>query len=56
MQPDADLGRSTRFGFRNVTHPGDENRSFGIPTIRNDIQKPLHKSVSDTFVMTNIMA
>lgn len=50
VQPDADLGKSNRLGYRNITHTGDENRSFGLPTIRDDVKKPQLKSVADHFV------
>eukprot|EP00331_Platyophrya_macrostoma_P007777 CAMPEP_0176430524 /NCGR_PEP_ID=MMETSP0127-20121128/14302_1 /TAXON_ID=938130 /ORGANISM="Platyophrya macrostoma, Strain WH" /LENGTH=419 /DNA_ID=CAMNT_0017812425 /DNA_START=6 /DNA_END=1265 /DNA_ORIENTATION=+ len=48
VEPDQDLGRSTKHGFRNLTKPGDDNRVFGVPTIRDDIKKPKLKSVADT--------
>jgi len=38
VQPDRDLGHSIKFGYRNAPHPGDENRIFGVPTIRSDIE------------------
>ncbi len=44
---DDDLGRSNKFGYRNVVKPGDENRIFGVPTIRSDILQPNNKSVAD---------
>ncbi len=44
---DESLGRATRFGFRNEVRPGDEQRVFGVPTIRNDIGKYSQKSVAD---------
>lgn len=44
---DVGLGKSTRFGTRNLTKPGDEDRVFGTPTIRTDIIKPVKKSVAD---------
>ncbi|KAL4491814.1 hypothetical protein ABPG72_006069 [Tetrahymena utriculariae] len=47
VQTDKDLGKTNRFGFRNVTKEGDENRVFGVPTIRNDIMKPQMKSIAD---------
>ena len=40
------LGRATKFGFRNETRPGDENRVFGVPTIRSDIQAPAKPSIA----------
>jgi len=36
-QPDSDLGKTNKYGYRNVTKSGDENRVFGVPTIRSDI-------------------
>ena len=47
MRPDDDLGTTNRHGFRNVTHEGDENRVFGVPTIRYDVPKPKQQSVAD---------
>ena len=47
LVPDRDLGKSTRFGFRNTAKDGDEYRQFGVPTIRSDIQKKDFKSVAD---------
>ncbi|KRX04848.1 hypothetical protein PPERSA_06482 [Pseudocohnilembus persalinus] len=45
--PDSDLGKTNKFGFRNTTKPGDEDRCFGVPTIRDDINKPKVRSVAD---------
>lgn len=45
--PDKDLGKTNKFGFRNTAKQGDENRVFGVPTIRDDIQKKGMKSVAD---------
>ncbi|KAM3131622.1 hypothetical protein pb186bvf_016286 [Paramecium bursaria] len=47
VQPDQDLGRATKFGFRNNPKQGDETRTFGVPTIRNDVLKKGMKSVAD---------
>ncbi|CAG9329019.1 unnamed protein product [Blepharisma stoltei] len=47
VQPDPDLGRTNRLGFRNTVKDGDEDRQFGVPTIRNDIPKKSFKSVAD---------
>jgi len=47
VQPDADLGKSTKYGNRNLAHCGDEERVFGVPTIRNDLQKTQEKSMAD---------
>ena len=44
---DPDLGRSLRHGYRNVTLPGDEERTFGVPTIRRDRVKPDRRSLAD---------
>ena len=44
---DPDLGQTNRFGFRKTPKPGDENRVFGVPTIRNDVMPPKKKSVAD---------
>lgn len=33
------LGRATKHGFKNETKRGDENRVFGVPTLRNDIHR-----------------
>ncbi|PNH00518.1 hypothetical protein TSOC_013655 [Tetrabaena socialis] len=44
--PDADLGKSLREGFRNQTKPGDQDRSFGVPTIRTDVRLPKLRSVA----------
>lgn len=41
-----DLGRATKFGFRNETRKGDENRVFGVPTIRDDIMAPARPSIA----------
>ena len=49
VQADDNLGKSVRFGMRNVPHSGDEDRVFGVPTIRSDIKKPRQKSVADIF-------
>jgi len=44
---DQGLGKSTKFGTRNLTKNGDQDRVFGTPTIRTDIMKPIKKSVAD---------
>jgi len=44
QQPDPDLGKSLRKGFRNT---GPEAKVFGAPTIRTDIPAPRTKSVAD---------
>jgi len=48
VQPDADLGKSTKPGCRNmVRNESDKGRAFGAPTIRNDIPMPGFRSVAD---------
>ncbi|KAL6757424.1 flagella associated protein [Haematococcus lacustris] len=44
QQPDADLGKSLREGYRNIA---PEGRTFGVPSIRTDIPKPAKASVSN---------
>jgi hypothetical protein len=44
QMPDPDLGRAVKSGWCNVT---TENRAFGVPTVRSDIQRPAARSVSD---------
>lgn len=45
QQPDADLGKSLREGWRNVAPP---ERVFGVPSVRTDIPLPSSKSVANT--------
>ena len=50
MQPDKDLGKSTKPNCRNVVREEkDKYRSFGVPTIRKDVpfKEPAKKSVAD---------
>jgi hypothetical protein len=48
LQPDKDLGRSTKVGCRNVVRkPEDSNRVFGTPTIRTDIPYKEKRSIAD---------
>lgn len=47
VQPDKDLGKSIQFGYRNTPHNGDEERVFGVPTIRSDIPNPGLRSIAD---------
>lgn len=54
MRPDDDLGRTNKYGFRNITKEGDENRLFGVPTIRYDIPKPKMQSVADPNVLLSL--
>lgn len=44
QQPDKDLGRSIRPGWRNM---GPSSRIFGVPSIRSDVPAPALKSVAD---------
>lgn len=44
QQPDKDLGRSLKPGWRNIAPP---DRMFGVPSIRKDIPAPQMKSVAD---------
>lgn len=37
QQPDADLGKSVREGWRNIN---PDSRSFGVPSIRTDVALP----------------
>lgn len=54
VRPDDDLGRTNKYGFRNITKEGDENRIFGVPTIRYDIPKPKMQSVADPNVLLSL--
>lgn len=47
LAPDADLGRSLRPGWRNVTQPGDEGRRFGVPSVRTDVPAPRTHSLAN---------
>jgi len=47
LLPDRDLGKSLRKGFRNVPKPGDEDRPFGVPSVRYDLPKRSQRSVTD---------
>jgi len=44
QQPDADLGKATRPGWRNFVEP---NTRYGCPTVRTDVKPPMTRSVSD---------
>jgi len=46
QQPDKDLGRSLKPGWRNIAREGPD-RAFGVPSIRKDIEAPALKSVAD---------
>lgn len=48
---DKNLGKTNKYGFRNITKIGDESRLFGAPTIRTDIKQPAMKSVADPNVI-----
>ena len=49
IDPEIDLGRCTKLNCTNaVRRPGDIDRAFGVPTIRNDIPKKERKSVADS--------
>lgn len=41
------LGRATRYGFKNLPKKGDEQRVFGVPSIRFDVSKPANPSVAN---------
>jgi len=43
--PDKDLSKSIRPGWRNISV--NENRVFGVPSIRSDVPAPSLKSVAD---------
>mmetsp|Transcript_8529 Transcript_8529/g.10787 ORF Transcript_8529/g.10787 Transcript_8529/m.10787 type:complete len:282 (-) Transcript_8529:361-1206(-) len=45
QQPDKDLGKAVRPGWRNSHEP---ERTFGCPTVRNDIKPPTRRSLSDS--------
>lgn len=47
---DPGLGKTTRFGFRNLPRRGDESRHFGLPSIRSDIAKPNTNSIANHVV------
>ena len=47
MRNETDLGKACRWGFKNEVRAGDENRMFGVPTIREDIKRRGIKSVAD---------
>ena len=54
VRPDDNLGKSVKHGFRNIVNEGDQNRVFGVPTIRYDIKKPARQSVADSNVFFSI--
>lgn len=56
IQPDRDLGKSTKPNCRNVVRDEkDKYRAFGVPTIRTDVpfKDPSKKSVADYQVSIN---
>ncbi|ETV98019.1 hypothetical protein H310_09320 [Aphanomyces invadans] len=44
QQPDADLGKPVNRGWMNAS---DEQRSFGVPSIRSDVTPPAKRSIAD---------
>ena len=55
LEPDRDLGKSTKIGCRNIVRkPEDNLRSFGTPTVRTDIPFKEKRSVADYNVRNNI--
>ena len=44
QQPDADLGRSLREGYRNWDTPG---HTFGVPSVRTDLAAPRQLSLAN---------
>ena len=44
QEPDADLGKAVRPGWRNHTHP---DVTYGCPTVRTDVTPPRIRSISD---------
>ena len=55
VRQDDDLGRCSKIGSRNIPKQGDENRLFGVPSIRYDIQKPERQSVADPNVQSYVI-
>lgn len=48
LQPDADLGKSNKANCtNNVRRSEDEQRAFGVPTIRTDVPFKVWRSVAD---------
>lgn len=48
MMPDADLGKCTKVGSRNLVRTQqDVSRAFGTPSIRTDIPMKVFRSVAD---------
>lgn len=46
QQPDKDLGKAIRAGWRN--NQNNIERTFGCPTVRNDITPPARRSLNDS--------
>jgi len=48
LAPDADLGKSNKINCSNTVRKSeDEHRSFGVPTVRNDVPFKIWRSVAD---------
>lgn len=47
---DPTLGRTQKYGFRNVPKKGEEGRVFGVPSVRLDVSKPANPSVANMVV------
>ena len=47
VREDADLGRCNKLNCTNVPKEGDEDRIFGVPSIRYDIKRPSQMSLAD---------
>jgi hypothetical protein len=48
LAPDSDLGKSNKVNCSNtVRKDGDEHRSFGVPTVRTDVQFKIWRSLAD---------
>lgn len=48
LQPDRDLGKAVKPGCRNVVRSdADKTRSFGLPTVRNDIPYKAWKGLAN---------
>lgn len=55
LEPDRDLGKSTKVGCRNVVRkPEDSQRIFGCPTIRTDIPYKEKRSIADYNVILTV--
>lgn len=47
QQPDPDLGKTLKPGWKNEPKKSEPNRVFAVPTIRKDIPIPGQRSISD---------